>query len=377
MKEVSMWTFTENKEWSFLEQQFNWIQDMKNTPQDALHHAEGNVAVHTQMVLQCLMNLPAYQLLDAQSKEILWTAALLHDIEKRSTTVVDDDGRISSPGHAKRGAQTARLMLYRDCVTPFAVREQIVGLIRYHGLPLWIFEKEDPLKTLIRASFEVNTEWLAMLARADVHGRICEDQQEILYRIDCFEEYCKEHKCWGVERAFDNPHAKMRYLQTSDAPVDYVPFQNPSFEVIVMSGLPGAGKDHFIRNHFPDMELISLDGIREEFNVAPDDTTANGRVIQEAKERAKQFLRKGEGFVWNATNTTRSMREQLIGLFLTYRAAVHIVYLEVPYKKLTVQNKNREAVVPQKVLERLINKLEVPSSWEAHTVSLINLGELA
>lgn len=372
-----MWTLTENKEWSFLEQQFDWVQDMKNTPQDAVHHAEGNVAVHTQMVLQALVSLPAYQLLDAQAKEILWTAALLHDVEKRSTTVTDNEGRISSPGHAKRGAQTTRLILYRDLVTPFAIREQVVALVRYHGLPIWIFEKEDPLKTLIRTSFEVNTEWLALLARADMLGRISEDQEEMLYRIDCFEEYCKEHKCWGVERAFDHPHAKMRYLQTEDAPADYVPYKNPSFEVIMMSGLPGAGKDHFIRQHFADMELISLDGIRNELKVAPDDTTANGRVVQEAKERAKQLLRKGTGFVWNATNTTRSMREQLIDLFLTYRAAVHIVYLEVPYRLLTAQNRNREAVVPQKVLERLINKLEVPASWEAHTVSLINLGELA
>lgn len=377
MKEVSMWTFSENKEWSFLEQQFSWVKDMAATPQDPLHHAEGNVAVHTQMVLAALQAMPEYAALDEQSREILWAAALLHDVEKRSTTVTDEQGRISSPGHARKGAQTARLILYRDRITPFAIREQVVGLVRYHGLPLWLLERPDALKSLIRSAFEVNTQWLAMLARADVLGRICEDREEWLYRIDCFEEFCKEHHCWGTERAFVNAVAKMRYLQTADAPVDYVPYDSPAFEVILMSGLPGAGKDSFIRKHFTDLPVISLDGIREEWKVAADDKTDNGRVIQEAKERAKVLLRRNQGFVWNATNITRQMREQLVELFLTYRAAVRIVYLEVPYLVLTAQNKNREAVVPQKVLERLINKLEVPAGWEAHTVSLINLRELA
>jgi predicted kinase len=371
-----MWTFSENKEWSFLEQQYSWVGDMVETPQDPVHHAEGNVSVHTQMVLAALQAMPEYTALDAQAREILWAAALLHDVEKRSTTVTDDQGRISSPGHAKKGAQTARLILYRDLATPFAIREQVVGLVRYHGLPLWVLERPDALKTLIRSAFEVNTQWLAILARADVLGRICEDQEEWLYRIDCFEEFCKEHHCWGTERSFENAVAKMRYLHTADAPVDYVPYDSPVFEVILMSGLPGAGKDSFIRKHFAGLPVISLDGIREEWKVAADDKTSNGRVIQEAKERAKVLLRRKQGFIWNATNITFQMREQLIDLFLTYRAAVRIVYLEVPYLVLTAQNKNREAVVPQKVLERLINKLEVPAGWEAHTVSWISFREL-
>lgn len=372
-----MWTISENKEWNYLEQQFSWVRDMEATPQDPKHHAEGNVAVHTKMVIDALRGLEAYRKLDEQSKEILWASALLHDIEKRSTTVIEADGSISSPGHAKKGAQTARLILYRELPAPFAIREQVVGLVRYHSLPLWLLEREDPLKTLIRAAFEVNTEWLAMLARADVLGRICADQADLLYRIDCFEEFCKEHQCWGEERSFANAHAKMRYLHTDDAPVDYIPFENPEFEVIMMSGLPGAGKDSYIKKHFKDKPVISLDGIREEWNVAANDRTENGRVIQEAKERAKALLRKGEGFVWNATNTTRQLREQLIQLFITYRAAIRIVYLEVPYRKLNSQNKGREAVVPQRALERLIDKLEPPVAWEAHSVSLIILGELA
>jgi len=80
------------------------------------------------------------------------------------------------------------------------------------------------------------------------------------------------------------------------------------------------------------------------------------------------FLRKQKSFIWNATNITRQMRLQLIELFATYKTAVKIIYVEVPYAGLLKQNRNREAVIPDAVLERLIDKLETPALWEAHEV---------
>ncbi|UYQ92224.1 AAA family ATPase [Chitinophaga horti] len=147
-----------------------------------------------------------------------------------------------------------------------------------------------------------------------------------------------------------------------------MPFEQPAVQVILMSGLPGAGKDTFIKKHYPDLPVISLDDIREQLNVQATDKSGNGQAIQAAKEQARVYLRKKQPFVWNATNTTRQMRAQLISLFLTYKAAVKIVYLEVPYRKLLAQNKNREAVVPAPAIEKLVRKLEVPALWEAHEV---------
>ncbi|AOM76222.1 poly(A) polymerase [Pedobacter steynii] len=364
-----MWTISKNKSWPELEKQFDWVRAMEEVPQDEIYHAEGNVAIHTQMVLAALENEAGYQQLGDQEKEILWASALLHDVEKYSTTVIEADGSISSKGHARKGAMTARQLLYRTLSTPFNIREQIVALVRYHGLPIWLFEKPDPLKALIMASMEVNTEWLALLARADMLGRICKDQEAMLYRIDCFEEFCREQGCWGTARSFVSDEARMYYLQKENAYPDYVPFDEPLAEVVLMSGLPGAGKDTFIKKNFPEMEVISLDAIRQEWGIKPTDKAGNGRVIQEAKERARILLRKQKAFVWNATNTTSQMRMQLIDLFSTYKARVRIVYIETPYDNLYRQNSGREAVVPGQVLEKLINKLEIPAAWEAHSVS--------
>ncbi len=370
MKEARMWQISEHKDWTYLEKQFDWVKRMSTVPQDPMYHAEGNVAIHTQMVLDALVKQPAYQRLLPQEQEIVWAAALLHDVEKHSTTVIEADGRVTSNGHAKKGALKARQLLYRDIPAPFFIREQIVGLVRYHGLPLWLFEKPDPAKAAIMASMEVNTAWLALLARADVLGRVCADQEEILYKIECFEALCQEQQCWGIVRNFATDAAKMYYIQHEEAYADYVPFEEPTGEVILMSGLPGAGKDNYVWQHYRDLPVVSLDDIRVQKGISPADKLGNGRVIQAAKELAKVYLRKKQSFVWNATNVTRQMRMQLIDLFLTYKMKVKIIYVEVPYAQLHAQNISRESVVPEIAVEKMIDKLEIPAQWEAHKVHL-------
>ena len=95
---------------------------------------------------------------------------------------MDGVERIISPKHAKKGEYTARQILYKNLPTPFPIREQICKLVRWHGLPLWAIDKDDPRKAVIEVSLEVNTKHLALLARADALGRICQDQADLLLR---------------------------------------------------------------------------------------------------------------------------------------------------------------------------------------------------
>lgn len=364
-----MWTLAKHKNWKDLAASFSWVADMSGVPQDSVHHAEGDVAIHTQMVIDQLGMLDEYKQLSEQDREILWTAALLHDVEKRSTTIIESDGSISAPGHAKKGMYTARSILYRDVPTDFHIREQIVKLVRYHGLPIWLFEKPDPHKAVIDASLQINLEWLTMLAKADMLGRICADQADMLYRVDCFRELCMELGCYGKPKLFQTDTARINYFAKADSSPDYVPFEEPDYMVVLMSGLPGSGKDTFVKKHYADWPVISLDTLREQMDVYHGDKTGSGHVIQAAKEKAKEYLRKKQPFIWNATNITRQMREQLIDLFFTYRARVRIEYIEVPYKVLTQQNKSREAMVPAAAVDRMIDKMEIPTLTEAHEVN--------
>ena len=83
------WKIHDSTNWEVLLPSFEWLQDMVGVAQDAIYHAEGDVANHTKMVLEALLQLPEYVALEEQQQAILVAAALLHDVEKRSTTVLE------------------------------------------------------------------------------------------------------------------------------------------------------------------------------------------------------------------------------------------------------------------------------------------------
>jgi poly(A) polymerase len=79
------------------------------TPQTPLHHPEGDVFVHTCLVLDRL-DLEGCDEEDAQA--LVW-GALLHDVGKPPTKTVDPDGRIRFNGHDATGAQMTEDLLRR------------------------------------------------------------------------------------------------------------------------------------------------------------------------------------------------------------------------------------------------------------------------
>ena len=360
-------------DWSLLSATYPWIAEMKDVPQDPIWHAEGDVYTHTKMVVEALIGLPEFKALSDQDKHILVTAALMHDIEKRSTTMeeeVDGQIRIISPRHAKKGEFTVRKMLYTTFSTPFKIREQICKLVRLHGLPLWAITQENPAKEVIYASTVVNTEHLAMLAKADVLGRICPNPEEVLLKIDLFKELCLENACFGKEKVFKSNYGRYLYFNKEEASPDYKPFDDLICTVTMMCALPGSGKDTYIKKQL-DLPILSLDDIRRENKIAPTDKKKNGQVIQLAKEKAKEFLRSKADFVFNATNISTDMRSRWISLFTDYNARVRIVYIEVPFKVLKKQNANRTFKVPDQVIDKMLGRLEMPTVKEAHDLEFV------
>lgn len=373
-----MWEFPLYKidqpiDWQSVETNYDWFREMKGVPQDPIWHAEGDVMIHTKMVVEEVIQLPEFKELTAQEKHILVTAALMHDIEKRSTTtteVIQNKTRIVSPRHAKKGEFTTRTILYKDLKTPFYIREQIAKLVRLHGLPLWAIEKREPQKEVIKASLQVDTKLLTMLAKADVLGRITNDKEDILMRIELFKELCIENQCFGKSKQFKSNYGRFLYLNKPHISTDYEPYEDLEFTVYVMCALPGSGKDTYIQQHF-DLPVLSLDDIRREHKISPTDKKNNGRVVQMGKEKAREWMRKKESFIYNATNITADMRGSWISLFKEYNAKIHLVYIEVPYKKLLKQNKDREYQVPEEVIQKLIGKLEIPNEQESHDITYV------
>ena len=95
---------------------------------------------------------------------------------------------------------------------------------------------------------------------------------------------------------------------------------------------------------------------------------SKGKVIHQARERAREFLRARQDFVWNATNQSREIRGQLVNLFTDYHARVRIIYVEASVSKLHRQNKDRAEAVPGAAISRMMDRWEIPTAIEADAV---------
>lgn len=354
---------------------------LRQTQQSPLYHAEGDVYVHTMMVVEALRGLPEYQELNVLQQHILYVAAMLHDIGKISTTLFEF-GDWHTPHHAPQGSRTARELLWKAyglCGQKelMEIREAICLLIRYHSFPPVAIENKNARVHLHRmAANSLLNPWLSVkmlciLCKADMLGRKCIDQQEVLEKIALCEELAKEEGCYETCYPFPSPHTRRAFLLCRDVWKDQDLYDDTWGEVILMSGLPGTGKDYWIEHNVPDLPIISLDDIRKEHKIAP--TEEQGRVANIAREQAKVFLRKHQSFVWNATNLSSQMREALINLFETYHAHVRIVYLETEWQTMLERNRSREAIVPQAVIEDMLGKLVLPEAYEARNVEWLSV----
>lgn len=348
-----------------VEQKLDWILPMEGCPQDPFHHAEGDVLTHVLWVCRELVNLPDFQSLDDQAKQILAWSALLHDVAKPRCTVYKQGGRIGSPHHAPKGAIQARRILWAlDC--PFEIREQICALVLYHMPIFHAFKRSDPNRFAREVSLRCRCDHLAILAEADARGRECRDQNDLLERVELFKELAIESGCLDRPAEFASNYGRFRYFQGKWHNPELAPFEDVRSKVIVMSGLPGTGKDHWITNSAPNWPVVSLDYIRQVLGISPQDH--QGRVIDEAREQARVHLRAKRDFIWNATNISRRIRDKSLSLFLEYGARIEVVYVETDIRTLESQNRNREHQVPWKAIERMLGKWDPPSLTEAHKV---------
>ncbi|MCU0541739.1 MAG: AAA family ATPase [Oscillatoriaceae cyanobacterium Prado104] len=374
---LSSWTFpfcadapNWSIDWQNIQKNFDWFHNLKGCQQDPIYHAEGDVLTHTKMVCEALISSANWRQLSQQDRSIIFAAALLHDVAKPDFTKIEENGRIGSKGHARQGAKKARQILSEfEPPVPFKIRETIRAIVQLGSLPIWLLDKPNPQKSVIKASQVVRCDFLALLAEADVRGRLCSDRQELLDKIELFREFCQENNCFNCARQFPSNHSRFIYFRKDNGNPDYEAFDDTRCEAVLMSGLPGSGKDYWIQENLPDFPVISLDRLRKEMNVPPDETPGN--VIVEAKKWAREYMNSGRSFVWNSTNVTKQMRQQLIDFFASYRSRIRIVYLEVPMAEILRRNRSRAATVPEAAIHRMFDRLDIPDITEAHQVDWI------
>lgn len=304
--------------------------------------------LHTRERCEALAAMPAWRTLPPEERRIVFTAVLL----------------------LGAGEVPARQLLWRLGV-PLVMREHIVSAVRFQSLPRVALGSDDCRLRVFEASQSVRCDHLALVAEAGARGQGGAESRQLLEEIDLFREWCAEHGCLDRPRRFGSDLARFEYFHRPGGDPDYVPHEAFRCDVVLMSGLPGVGKDHWVQTHLPDWPVVSLDALRERLGVSP--TEDPGIIVSRAREDAREHLRKGRSFVWNATNLTRQIRARCIHLFREYGARIRIVYLDASEERLLRQNRERPARVPEAVIRRYLHRWTVPDRTEAHQVDWVEL----
>lgn len=156
-----------------IRQLFPELQSLVGVPQEPDWHPEGNVDVHTMMVVDEARKL--IDELDHPRQVAVMLGALCHDLGKPPTTEFVE-GRIRSRGHDEAGVEPTLTFLDRlgvHTLDGYDVRKQIVELVRYHLKPGEYFKAKSPVGdgAFRRLARKVEPDLLYRVAKADSLGR--------------------------------------------------------------------------------------------------------------------------------------------------------------------------------------------------------------
>jgi tRNA nucleotidyltransferase (CCA-adding enzyme) len=152
------------------------VEALIECPQDHESHPEGDVFIHTGLVIDEARNI--IDGLPRPKKLAVMLGALCHDFGKPSTTAFEE-GRIRSRGHEDAGIAPALSFLERlklSSLDGYDVRGQVLALVAHHLKPLRFYRahlegNEVGDGTLRRLALEVEPDLLYRVARADCLGR--------------------------------------------------------------------------------------------------------------------------------------------------------------------------------------------------------------
>ncbi len=152
---------------------FPELEALIGVEQEKRWHPEGDVWVHTMMVIDAMAGLKTGE---CKRDLMLMYAALCHDFGKPATTEVID-GRIRALGHEEAGiAPTQRFMSRLTNEQDFI--DTIVPLVAQHLKPSQLYHDKASKAAIRRLSTKVNIQDLVIVAKADFLGRTTEEAKK-------------------------------------------------------------------------------------------------------------------------------------------------------------------------------------------------------
>ena len=168
---------------------FTLLGDLIKTEQEPTHHPEGNVWIHTLLVVDECARVRS----KSEDPRVFMWAALLHDLGKAPTTAIRK-GKVTSYDHDKVGKRLSVEFL-EACTDETDFIEKVSKLVRWHMQTLFVV-KDLPFAEIKSMLSEVSLDEIALLSICDRLGRgeLTEKKiQEERTNIETFIKKCKEH----------------------------------------------------------------------------------------------------------------------------------------------------------------------------------------
>lgn len=151
---------------------FSMIKDLQDVGQNPKYHPEGNVFIHTMMVI----DEGAKKRSESKNKRAFMWALLLHDLGKKPTTRLRK-GRLTSYDHDIVGADmTEKFLEYFDEEAEFV--KEVRGLVRWHMQSLFV-TKDMKFQNIDDMLKDVDINEIFLVSLSDRLGRGNLDYQEI------------------------------------------------------------------------------------------------------------------------------------------------------------------------------------------------------
>jgi tRNA nucleotidyltransferase (CCA-adding enzyme) len=154
------------------------LPPLKDTPQNPAWHPEGDVWIHTMMVVDEAAKIIRREVRDDESAFMVMLGALVHDFGKPSVTRMID-GVWRSIGHEEAGESPARSFLKSICVSA-EMTEKIVGIVKDHLKPTKYYTddgirgksiSDGAIRKLAARIAPATIDELLLVAEADYFGR--------------------------------------------------------------------------------------------------------------------------------------------------------------------------------------------------------------
>jgi len=191
-----------------IDQLFPEMKALVDCPQEPEWHPEGDVWIHTMMVIdQARQRIHD---LERPQQITVMLGAVTHDLGKPPTTAFVD-GRIRSIDHEQAGVAPATALLDRlniHTIGGYDVRHHILGIVAHHLKPLMFVKSVTPVGegAYRRLAQKVDLELLARVALSDCLGRTG--------NFDCsgIGTFLERARSLGVEHKPPEPIVKGRHL---------------------------------------------------------------------------------------------------------------------------------------------------------------------